>query len=568
MMLQTETAPTGLTKYVPILGWLPRYQPAWLRFDLIAGLVAAAVVIPQAMAYAAIAGLPVQVGLYTALVPMLIYVLLGTSRPLSVSSTSTISMLTATELARVAQGGDPAETLVAASTLAFLVGVFLLLAGLLRLGFLANFISLPVLTGFKAGIGLVILVGQLGKVLGIPVEKGPVLQTILQILGNLDQIHWPTFVLALVTLAILIFLPRLTKRLPAPLVAVAFGILASALLGLGGLGVQLVGEIPAGLPSFSLPDLSLISALWPGALGIALISFVESIAAARSFAKHDDSQVDADQELRALGAANVGGGFFQAYPAGGGTSQTAVNDQAGARSQLAGAVTAGVVAVTLLFLAPLIGLMPQATLGALVLVAAAGLIKVGEFRAIGQIRRHELVWAIITFAGVVILGTLEGILVAVVASMLDIIYQANHPPVYLLGRKPGTNVFRPLRDHPDDETFPGLLLVRTEGRIYFGNAPRVREKAMALIRREQPRVIVIDCSAIPDIEYTALKQLTEIEERLRESGIMLWLAALNPEPLRTIQQSSLGETLGRERMFFNLQQAVEAFVAGMTDRGP
>jgi anti-anti-sigma factor len=152
--------------------------------------------------------------------------------------------------------------------------------------------------------------------------------------------------------------------------------------------------------------------------------------------------------------------------------------------------------------------------------------------------------------------------------MLDIIYQANHPPVYLLGRKPGTNVFRPLRDHPDDETFPGLLLVRTEGRIYFGNAPRVREKAMALIRREQPRVIVIDCSAIPDIEYTALKQLTEIEERLRESGIMLWLAALNPEPLRTIQQSSLGETLGRERMFFNLQQAVEAFVAGMTDRGP
>jgi anti-anti-sigma factor len=212
--------------------------------------------------------------------------------------------------------------------------------------------------------------------------------------------------------------------------------------------------------------------------------------------------------------------------------------------------------------------MPQATLGALVLVAAAGLIKVGEFRAIGQIRRHELVWAIITFAGVVILGTLEGILVAVVASMLDIIYQANHPPVYLLGRKPGTNVFRPLRDHPDDETFPGLLLVRTEGRIYFGNAPRVREKAMALIRREQPRVIVIDCSAIPDIEYTALKQLTEIEERLRESGIMLWLAALNPEPLRTIQQSSLGETLGRERMFFNLQQAVEAFVAGMTDRGP
>ena len=350
-MLQTESVPTGLAKYMPIAGWLPRYKPAWLRFDLVAGL-------------------PVQVGLYTALVLMLIYVLLGTSRPLSVSSTSTLSMLTATELARVAQGGGPADYVVAASTLALLVGIFLLLAGLLRLGFLANFISLPVLTGFKAGIGLVILVGQLGKVLGIPLEKGPVLRTILQVLGNLDQIHWLTLVLSLVTLAILIVLPRLSKRLPAALVAVAVGILASVLLGLGGLGVKLVGEIPAGLPSLSLPDLSLVSALWPGALGIALMSFVESIASARAFAKHDDPPVDADRELRALGAANIGGGFFQAYPAGGGASQTAVNDQAGARSQLAQAVTAGVVVVTLLFLAPLIGLMPEATLGALVLVAA------------------------------------------------------------------------------------------------------------------------------------------------------------------------------------------------------
>ncbi len=558
-MLQAEQAPTGLAKYIPIVGWLPKYQPAWLRFDLVAGLTAAAVVIPQAMAYAAIAGLPVQVGLYTALVPMLIYVLLGTSRPLSVSSTSTISMLTATELARVAQGGDPADYLVAASTLALLVGVFLLLAGLLRLGFLANFISLPVLTGFKAGIGLVILVGQLGKVLGIPVEKGPILQTVLKLLGNLDQIHWLTFVLALVTLAILILLPRLTKRLPAPLVAVALGVLLSPLLNLDALGVKLVGDIPAGLPSFSLPDLSLAGALWPGALGIALISFVESIAAARAFAEPDDPPVGANQELLALGAANAVGSFFQAYPAGGGTSQTAVNDQAGARSQLAEAVTAGVVIVTLLFLAPLIGLMPEATLGALVLVAAAGLIRVGEFRAIGQIRRHELVWAIITFAGVVILGTLEGILVAVVISMLDIIVQANHPPLYVMGRKPGTNVFRPLQDHPGDETFPGLLLVRTEGRIYFANAARVREKALALIQQEQPRVIALDCSAIPDIEYTALKQMITFEERLREAGIMLWLAALNPEPLRTIQRSSFGEVLGHERMFFDLERAVEAY---------
>jgi MFS superfamily sulfate permease-like transporter len=222
------------------------------------------------------------------------------------------------------------------------------------------------------------------------------------------------------------------------------------------------------------------------------------------------------------------------------------------------------VAVTLLFLAPVIGLMPQATLGALVLAAAAGLIKIGDFRAIGQIRRHELAWAIITFAGVVVLGTLEGILVAVFASMLDIIYQANHPPVYVMARKPGTDVFRPLQDHPDDETFPGLLLVRTEGRIYFGNAARVRERAVALIQREQPEVIVIDCSAIPDIEYTALRGLSDFEERLSETRITMWLAALNPEPLRTIERSSLGEVLGHERMFFNLEQAVEAYLSKET----
>ncbi|MFN2244412.1 MAG: SulP family inorganic anion transporter [Anaerolineae bacterium] len=559
--MQHSDTPSGLKKHLPILQWLPGYTSGWLRFDLVAGVTTAAVVIPQAMAYAAIAGLPVQVGLYTALVPMLIYVLLGTSRPLSVSSTSTISMLTATQLASVAQGGDPSDYLVAASTLALLVGVFLLLAGLLRLGFLANFISLPVLTGFKAGVGLVIFVGQLGKVSGIPVEKGPFLQTILQLWRNLDQIHWLTLAVALITLAILIVLPRLTKRLPAPLVAVAFGILVSALLNLDALGVELVGDIPAGLPALSLPNLSLVGDLWPGALGIALMSFVESIASARAFTGHDDPPVVADQELLALGAANVGGSFFQAYPAGGGTSQTAVNDQAGAHSQLAEAVTAGVVVLTLLFLAPLLSLMPEATLGALVLLAAAGLINVGEFWAIGRIRRHELAWAIITFAGVVVLGTLEGILVAVIISMLDIIFQANHPPVYVLGRKPGTDVFRPLQDHPGDETFPGLLLIRTEGRIYFANAPRVREKALALLEREQPRVIVLDCSAIPDIEYTALTHLTSLEEKLREAGVILWLAALNPEPLRIVQRSSLGEALGHERMFFTLEQAVETFQA-------
>jgi high affinity sulfate transporter 1 len=550
---------------VAILGWLPNYPRGWLRLDLVAGLTAAAVVIPQALAYASLAGLPVEVGLYTALVPMLVYALLGTSRPLSVSATSTIAMLTATALGAVVQSSNPYDYVIPAATLAFLVGVFLVLAAVLRLGFIANFISIPVLTGFKAGIGVVILVGQLGKVLGISVDKGPLLQQIVDILSSLGEVHGLTVVISLITLGILILLPRFSPRLSAPLVAVAFGILASALLNLGDKGVALVGPIPPGLPSLTAPDLSLVGGLWLSALGIALMSFTESIAAARASQKHGDREAVANQELFALGVGNIGGGLFQAFPAGGGTSQTAVNDQAGAKSQLAEIVTVGVVVVTLLFLAPLISLMPEATLGALVLVAAAGLIKISEFRAIAQIRRIELWWSIFAFAGVIILGTLEGILVAVVVSMLDIVHQANHPPVYVVGRKLGTDAFRPLADHPDDETFPGLLMLRAEGRIYFANAARVREKIRALIQQDQPRVLALDCSAILDFEYTGLKLLADFEEHLREVGITLWLADLNPEPLRIIERSALGERLGHERMFFNLEGAVEAY-QGMQEK--
>jgi SulP family sulfate permease len=553
-------APQGIRKYLPILSWLPNYPGQWLRADLLAGLVAAAVVIPQSMAYASIAGLPVQVGLYVALAPMLVYVLLGTSRPLSVSSTSTLSMLVASELALVIGQAEAEAYIVPAATLAFLVGVFLLLASFLRLGFLANFISLPVLTGFKAGIGVVIFVGQLGKVLGLSLEKGPVFQTLLSVLKNLGQIHGPTLTLALVTLAVLLLLPRLSKRIPAALVAVALGILAAALLNLEASGIELVGAIPPGLPRLSLPDTALIGELWPAALGIALMSFVESIASARAFARHDDPPVDADQELFALGLANIAGAFTQAYPAGGGTSQTAVNDQAGAKSQIAQVVTAGVVIVTLLFLAPLVGLMPQATLGALVLVAAAGLVKIPEFAKIARFRRIELAWTLVAFAGVMVLGTLQGILIAVITSLLMLLYQANHPPVYALGRKPGTDVFRPISDeHPEDETWPGLLLVRTEGQMHFASAPRIRETIWDLIRQSEPRVLVLDCSAIPDIEYTALQMLTGFEEKLHEQGITLWLAALNPEPFRVVERTSLGDTLGHERLFFNLEQAVEAY---------
>jgi len=560
--MTTAAVFSKFTRFIPILDWLPGYQSDWLRSDLMAGLIAAAVVTPQSMAYATIAGLPVQVGLYVALAPMLVYALLGASRRLSVSSTSALSILTGTALfTAVGPSSDPADYILPAATLAFLVGGILILASFLRLGLLANFISQPVLTGFKAGIGVVIFVSQLGKVLGLSIPGGSsIFRSLEIILTSLNQINWPTVVLAAITLAILILLPRLAARIPAALMAVATGIALSAVVDLSEWGITLIGNLPTGLPSFSLPDWSLVGSLWLPAVGIALMSFTESTAAVRAFRGHGEPAVDANHELFALGMANIAGGLFQAYPAGGGTSQTAVNAKAGAKTQAAELVTVAVVVATLLFLAPLISLMPEATLGALVLVAAASLIQTKEFREMAQIRRTELLWALLAFSGVVVLGILEGILVAILISLLTLLIQVDHPPVYMLGRKPGSDVFRPSDDHPQDETFPGLLIIRTEGRLFFANISRVIDKMLDMVHQNAPQVVLLDCGAIPDIEYTAIRSLMEFEEQVQSTGILLWLAALNPEALHMVRQSPMGKKLGNERMYLNLEQAVEAYL--------
>jgi sulfate permease, SulP family len=547
---------------IPMRDWLGDYQRGWLRLDLVAGLTTAAVVIPKAMAYATIAGLPVEVGLYTAFVPLVIYAILGTSRPLSVTTTTTLAILTGTQLALVVPNGDPAALLTASATLAILVGAMLILAAVLRLGVVASFISEPVLTGFKAGIGLVIILDQVPKLLGIHFEKEGFVRDIFALIAHLPETSLATLAVGVAMLAILLGIERLVPRAPAPLVAVALGIAVSGLLGLQDQGVAIVGHIPQGLPALSLPNPELIAQLWPGALGIALMSFTESIAAARAFAGRGEPQPQPNRELVATGLGNVVGGLFGAMPGGGGTSQTAVNRRAGARTQVAGLVTAVAAVATLLLLAPLMGLMPQATLAAVVIVYSIGLIQPVELFDILKIRRMEFLWALAAFAGVVVLGTLKGILVAIIVSLVSLAYQAAHPRLYVLGRKPGTDVFRPRTDaHPEDGTVPGLLLVRPEGRLFFANAQRIGEQVWPLIDADEPRVLVMDFSAVIDIEYSALKMLVEGEERLRARGIELWLVALNPEVLGMVQRSSLGETLGRERLLFNLPLAVERFRA-------
>ena len=321
--------------------------------------------------------------------------------------------------------------------------------------------------------------------------------------------------------------------------------------------MAVVGAVSGGLPALVRPRVEIASILWPAATGIALMSFTESIAAARAFAAPGEPRPLPNRELLALGAANFVGGLFGAMPAGGGTSQTAVNRKAGARTQVAGLVTAAASLATLLVFAPLIGLMPQAALAAVVVAYSLDLMQPAEFAAIRRVRRTEFRWAAIAFTGVVLLGTLQGILVAVIVSLLALAQQAYDPPVHVIGRKRGTDVFRPRSDeHPDDESWPGLLIIRVEGRAFFVNAQRIGEKVTHLITTANPSVVILDGRALIDVEYTALKMLIEAEEKMRSRGVTLWLASLNPEVLTVVQHSPLGETLGRARMFFNLQSAV------------
>ena len=550
----------GMTRRLPLPGWMLAYRPEWLRLDVVAGLTVAAVVIPKAMAYATIAGLPVEVGLYTAFVPMLLYVLLGTSSVLSVSTTTTVAILTGASLSSAA--GDPQALLRASATLTLLVGAILIAAWALRLGFVANFISEPVLIGFKAGIGIVIILDQLPKLLGFHIARGSFVQKVIATVAHIPDTSLPTLAVAVAMILILVGCHRFLPRAPAPLVAVAAGIAGAWALGLESRGVELVGHIPTGLPPVTLPDLSLAAGLWTGAMGIALMSFTETIAAGRAFARSDEKMPPANRELLATGLGNAAGAFLSAMPSGGGTSQTAVNRHAGARSQVAELVTAGATLATMFFLAPLIGLMPQATLAAVVVVYSIGLIQPEEFRSILRVRRTEFVWALAALAGVMLLGTLKGILIAIILSLVALAYQAADPAVYVLGRKPGTNVFRPRsREHPEDETFPGLLLVRPEGRVFFANAERVGQKVQAFADEAKAKVVAIDMGSVFDLEYTALKMLTEGERRNRERGVELWLTGLTPDVLAMVQRSPLGRTLGRERMLFNLEVAVERYQA-------
>ena len=354
--------------------------------------------------------------------------------------------------------------------------------------------------------------------------------------------------------------PCPVERRHGDVLAVGGAIAASWFFGLKALGVSTVGLIPQGFPSLTLPDLALIEQLVPGALGIALMSFTETIAAGRAFARSGDPPINANRELVATGAANLAGALFGAMPAGGGTSQTAVVRSAGGLSQKSSLVTAGAALATMLLLAPILGLLPHATLAAVVIVYSIGLIQPMEFLAIRKVRMMEFRWALIACVGVLVFGTLKGIVVAIVVSMIGLASQTAHPRLSIIGRKRGADVLRPLSpEHPDDETFEGLLILRPEGRLFFVNAQYVAEQIDALVAQHKPRVLALDMSRVPDIEYSALQALMEGEQRATERGATVWMVGLNPGVLEVVRHAGLDERLGRERMLFNARAAIEHY---------
>jgi high affinity sulfate transporter 1 len=545
---------------LPFLDWLPRYRKDWLRLDIVAGLTTAAVVLPKSMAYATIAGLPIQVGLYTAFVPLIVYAFLGTSRPLSVTTTTTIAILTGAALGEVVPSGEAMALLQASAILTLMVGAILVLASILRLGFVAYFISEPVLVGFKAGIGIVIIIDQMSKILGVHFTKGTFLQNVQSLVLSLPHLSPTTLAVGVATGAGLGAIEKWKPSWPAPLIVIALAIAAVAFFDLQHHGVELVGAIPSGVPAFKLPDFSLASQLWPAAVGIALMSFTETAAVSQAFVAPDEPAPRPNVELFATGMANVGGAFFGAMPGGGGMSQTAVNRMTGARTQIAGLATAAVTLLTMLLLAPLLGLMPHAVLAAVVIVYSAGLIKPADFRAILRIRKTEFFWAVAALIGVMLLGTLKGILVAIIVSLVALAQQSASPRVYVLGRKRGTNVFRVHEADGGDEIFPGLLILRLEGRVFFLNAERIAEQVRTLVAEAKPRVVLIDLSGVFDVEYSALKMFIEAEKRQRAVGVSLWLSGLSPDVYGAVQRSVLAETLGKERLTYNLEIAVERYL--------
>jgi SulP family sulfate permease len=520
---------TGPARVLPLLGWLRHYHRGLLRHDLVAGLTVAVMLVPQSMAYAALAGLPPQAGLYAAVVPLLVYALLGSSGSLAVGPVAITALMTGAALGPLA-AGDPARYAALAGLLAVLVGGAQLLLGVFRLGALVSFLSHSVLTGFTSAAAIVIAASQLKDLLGLPAGRAETLPEIAGYLGrSLAGAHGPTILVSTVSLAGLVLLRRHARRLPGALIVVAAVTVASAALALGGRGVAILTEVPAGLPAPAVPTLSGadIRALLPAAAAIALVAYLEGIAVAKALAAKSRQPVRPNQELVAVGAANLSAGLFHAFPVAGGFSRSAVNFAAGARTPVASLVTAAVVALTAAVLTPAFFHLPKAVLAAVVVVAVVGLIDHRAALAAWRARRADGLTVALTFLVTLGLGVEPGLAAGVLFSLGVFLYRSARPHIAELGRIPGTATYRNLRRYEGLVTDPRMAVVRVDGPLYFANAQLVADRLLALAQeRTGLAAVVVDASAIGDTDADGAHTLQEVGERLADRGVALHLATV------------------------------------------
>lgn len=550
-----------LSRWLPGLANLLHYRAEWFRPDLQAGLSVAAIQIPIAIAYAQIVGLPPQVGLYACILPMIVYALIGSSRQLMVGPDAATCAMVAGAVAPLAMG-DPERVAQLSVIVTVLVGMMLIAAGLARAGFIASFFSRPILIGYLNGIGLSLLAGQLGKVVGFKIEGNGFVLSVINLLQRLGEIHWLTLFIGMAGLALLIWLPRRYPKLPAALVTVAIATALAGLFGLDRFGVAVLGPVPAGMPTLAWPQTNLeeMKSLLRDALGIATVSFCSAMLTARSFAARHGYAINANHEFLALGVSNLAAGASQGFAISGADSRTAVNDMVGGKSQLVGIIAAVVIALCLLLFTVPMAWIPQAALGAVLLMAGWGLIDVQSLRKIYTLSRFEFWLCILTTVGVLGVGVLPGIIIAVTLAILRLLYSIYQPTDAVLGWAPGIEGQVDIRRHKDARTVPGLVVYRFDDAILFFNADYFKMRLLDAVQQEAtPRAVLFDAEAVSSIDVSGIAALREVRETLMAQGILMGIARARGSFLRMLVRSGLAREIGSELLYGSVRAGIRAY---------
>lgn len=555
-----------LLKYIPALEWISNYRKQDFQHDLIAGLTVGVMLIPQGMAYAMIAGLPPIYGLYASTLPLLIYALLGTSRQLAVGPVAMVSLLTAAGVSVLAESGTDSYISLAI-TLALLVGIIQFLLGLFRMGFLVSFLSHPIISGFTSAAALIIGLSQLKHLLGVEMESTHfVHEVIIQAIEQFQNIHWSTFLLGLGGILLIIGVKRWIPAIPGPLIAVLFGTLAVWALGNHLPGIKIVGSVPSGLPSFAYSSFQLewttIQQLLPIAFAISLVSFMESIAVAKAIqTKHKDYELVPNQELIALGLANIGGALFQSFPVTGGFSRTAVNDQAGAKTGLAAIISALLIVLTLLFLTPLFYFLPKAILASVIMVAVFGLIDLKEARHLWKVKRSDFWMLLVTFVATLTLGIELGIGTGLLLSLIMIIFRSTRPHMARLGRVPDTPYYRNLERFPSLLDREDILVLRFDAQLYFANIDYFTNQVKTFTSQQGKnlKAIVLNFESISYIDSSALHGLDDLLKDLTKEELEVYFSGIIGPVRDTLDRAGLLNRIGTSNHFISVQEAVDYF---------